>query len=112
MKKNIFIEYISMVLLNSSSRARNATQTKNQCQGGGDKKAGLITRQVPSAVSLAYTPHYRSLQNTWVMMPFQKNVTSGLGIGRKATGIRKSAWNTNGTSAKVCSINAIATDAR
>lgn len=30
-----------MVLYNASSRARNATQTTNQNQGGGNKKAGL-----------------------------------------------------------------------
>jgi hypothetical protein len=97
-----------MVLLNASARARNSAQTKNQCQGGGEKKAGLLTRQVPSAVSLAYKTQYRSVSTTLVMMPHQQNVTTGLGIGRKVTGIRKSAWNTNGTSSKVCSINAAA----
>lgn len=97
-----------MVLLNASKRARNAAQTKNQCQGGGEKKAGLITRQVPSAVSLAYNSQFRSLANTMVMMPHQKNVTAGVGIGRKITGIRRSAWNTNGTSANVCMINVMA----
>ena len=97
-----------MVLLNASSRARNAAQTKNQCQGGGDKKAGLITRQVPSAVALAYKSHYRSLPKTLIMTSAQKNVTTGLGIGRKVTGIRKSAWNTNGTSANVCMLNVMA----
>jgi hypothetical protein len=30
-----------MVLLNASSRARNAGQTMNQNQGGGNKKAGF-----------------------------------------------------------------------
>jgi len=104
----MFIEYIIMVYLNASSRARNAAQTKNQCQGGGDKKAGLITRQVPSAVSLAYKSEFRSVANTLVMMPHQMNVTAGLGIGRKITGIRRSAWNTNGTSAKVCMLNLMA----
>jgi len=97
-----------MVYYNASSRARNATQTKNQCQGGGDKKAGLLPRQVPSAVSLAYKFQYRSVANTLVMMPHQINVTSGLGIGRKIVGIRWSAWNTNGTSANVCMLNMMA----
>ena len=94
-----------MVLLNASSRARNATQTKNQCQGGGDKKAGLLTRQIPSSVSLAYSSQFRSRTNLQFMMPHQQNVTAGLGVGRKVTGIRKSAWNTNGTSANICEIN-------
>ena len=94
-----------MVLLNASARARNSTLTKNQCQGGGDKKAGLITRQIPSSVSLAYSPHYRSKTNILFMMPHQRNVTNGVGIGRRVEGIRISAWNTNGTSANICTIN-------
>ena len=93
-----------MVLLNASSRARNATQTVNQCQGGGNKKPGLIARQVPSSVSLAYSNSYKSLPNTMIMQAWQKNVTSGMGVGRTITGIRQSAWNTNGTSANVCSL--------
>ena len=97
-----------MVLLNASSRARNATQTKNQCQGGGEKKAGLLSRQVSSAVSLAYKSEYRSRTNLMFMMPHQMNVTAGMGIGRRVTGIRKSAWNVNGTSSRVCSINSAA----
>lgn len=94
-----------MVLLNASSRARNATLTKNQCQGGGDKKPGLIPRQVSSAVSLAYSSSYKSAPNTMIMQRWQKNVTNGVGVGRTITGIRPSAWNTNGTSANVCKIN-------
>lgn len=94
-----------MVLLNAASRARNSSQTKNQCQGGGDKKAGLLTRQIPSSVSIAYSSEYRSRTNIMFMMPHQRNVTAGLGVGRKVTGIRKSAWNTNGTSANICMIN-------
>ena len=94
-----------MTLYNASSRARNATQTKNQCQGGGEKKAGLISRQVPSAVSSIYKSQYRSLPNTMIMTSHQRNVTAGMGIGRKVTAIRRSAWNVNGTSANVCAMN-------
>ena len=94
-----------MVLLNASARARNATQTQNQCQGGGVKKPGLIPRQVPSAVSMVYSSSYKSIPNTLIMQNWQKNVTNGVGIGRTITGIRKSAWNTNGTSANVCKLN-------
>lgn len=93
-----------MVLLNAASRARNATQTVNQCQGGGNKKPGLIARQVPAAVSLAYSSSYRSVPNTMIMQSWQKNVTNGMGVGRTITGIRTSAWNTNGTSANVCKL--------
>ncbi len=100
-----------MVLLNASSRARNATQTVNQCQGGGSKKPGLISRQVPAAVSMAYSSSYRSAPNTMIMQAWQKNVTNGVGVGRTITGIRQSAWNTNGTSANICMINSIAEDA-
>ena len=52
-----------MVLLNAASRARNSNQTKNQCQGGGVKKTGLMTRQIPSSVSIAYSSEYRSKTN-------------------------------------------------
>ena len=98
-----------MVLLNAASRARNVGQTKNQCQGGGPKKPGLIPREnKPAAVALQHKAHYKSLPQSMVMMPHQRNVTNGLGVGRKAQGIRFTAWNVNGTSARVCSINAAA----
>jgi hypothetical protein len=97
-----------MVYLNSASRSRNAGQIVNQCQGGGPKKYGLIPREAkPAAVHLAHRTHYLSLSQSQMMKPHQMNVTANLGIGRRPHGVRFSAWNTNGTSAKVCSMNAI-----
>ena len=86
-----------MVYLNSSKRARSAAQTMNQCQGGGSKKTGLVSRIVPSAVSLAHSSHRKSISQTLIMMPHQQNVSGSVGVGRRAP-IRHSAWNTNGTS--------------
>ena len=98
-----------MVYYNASSRARNAGQTVNQCQGGGNKKYGLIPREnQPASVAQAHKAHYKSLAGTMKMAPHQTNVTNGMGIGRKVSAIRFSAWNTNGTSARVCSMNKIA----
>jgi hypothetical protein len=102
-----------MVLSNSSSRARNKAQTIVQCQGGGSKKAGLIPREnQPSAVSIAHLGgkplgsqgHHKSLVQSMIMMPHQKNLTISRGIGRNPP-VRFSAWNENQTSAKACALN-------
>ena len=100
-----------MVYSSGSSRSRYSNSITNKCQGGGNKKPGLITRIVPSAVSVAHLgasgvdgkgtqPHHKSAPQTMIMMPHQRNVTNGMGIGRKVPSIRFGAWNTNGTSAK------------
>lgn len=92
-----------MVLYNSAKRSRTTGQIVNQCQGGGPKKYGLIPREAkPASVALAHASHYKSIAQTQVMGAHQRNVTASLGIGRKAMGMRFSAWNTNGTSAMVC----------
>jgi hypothetical protein len=97
-----------MVYSSGAKRSRYSNSIVNQCQGGGSKKAGLISRVVPSAVSIMHLGggelgsqgHHRSLPQSMIMMPHQKNVTGGMGTGRKVKGIRHSAWNTIGTSAK------------
>jgi hypothetical protein len=98
--------YITMVLLNASSRARHTGMSNNQCQGGGSKKPGLIpTKNQPAAVALAHRPHLRSIKQLNMMPDSRKNVTNGFGVGRRSTSVRYSAWNTNGTSANVCMLN-------
>lgn len=95
-----------MVLLNASSRARHTGMSNNQCQGGGSKKTGLIpTKNQPAAVALAHRSAIRSIKQTLEMPLSRQNVTNGFGIGRRATSVRYSAWNTNGTSANVCMMN-------
>ena len=94
------------MLLNAASRARNTGMTNNLCQGGGPAKAGLIPiRNKSSAAMLAIQKHVKSVPQTWLMTPVQRNVTVNMGIGRRPQGVRFSAWNTNGTSANVCMLN-------
>jgi hypothetical protein len=106
----MYLEIYRMVYSSGSSRSRYSSSITNKCQGGGNKKPGLITRIVPSAVSVAHLgasgtsgtgtqPHHKSLPQTMVMRTHQKNVTNGMGVGRKIHTIRQTAWNTNGTSA-------------
>lgn len=95
-----------MGLSNASARARNYTKTTNQCQGGGNKKAGLISRIVPSAVSLHHLghgwkgtgaqPHHKQVKYMNMLKP---TPTGSVGVGRAPQGVRFSAWNVIGTSA-------------
>lgn len=96
-----------MVLLNASTRARHTGMTSNICQGGGSKKPGLIpTTNEASSVAMARRSHIRSIAQLSMMDPSRRNVTNGFGVGRRPTSVRHSAWNTNGTSANVCMLNA------
>ena len=99
-----------MVYSSGASKSRYSNSIVNQCQGGGNKKPGLISRIVPSAVStihlgggksnpLGGQPHNKSAPQTLVMMPHQKNVTGCFGVGRQIKSIRSGAWNILGTSA-------------
>ncbi len=77
-----------MVLLNGSSRARNAASLVNQNSGGGSKKAGLFPQVgVDTWTSIAYGTHTPGKCVTLACMRTTRpgNVCASRGIGGNVT---------------------------
>ena len=77
-----------MVLLNGSTRARNAASLTNQNSGGGSKKAGLFpTIGVDTWTSIAYGTHTPGRCVTLACMRTTKpgKVCASRGIGGNVT---------------------------
>lgn len=77
-----------MVLMNSSTRARNAASLTNQNSGGGSKKAGLFpTIGVDTWSSIAYGTHTPGRCVTLTCMRTTKagKVCASRGIGGNVT---------------------------